>query len=139
MKISKQKIYLVVAGILLSVIGAYISFVPLAYLGQFAIVQSPPVEFLSELRGMGGSLLVLGLFVLFGGFNDKFQSTAMLVSVLIFTAFSIFRVIGVFSDGMPSEGIVIALIIEIGFALLALALIRDDTDYSSLSVTNSLN
>ena len=123
MKITKQKIYLLTAGFILSLVGFYIGFLPEAYLGQFA----PDIEFnggiLSELRGMGGHLFILGLVVLSGAFLKDLEYLAMVISAIVFGSFSLFRIAGIVIDGLPGNSIFFALGIEMILALAVLPMI----------------
>lgn len=123
MNFKKQQFYLFVAGLTLFIIGAYIAFTPSQYLGQFNIAQEVNIEIMSELRGMGGSLFVFGLFVFSGAFIKHIEKTAMSVSALIFISFSVFRSIGIMLDGVPSQSILIALFVEGLFAVFVIALL----------------
>jgi len=123
MKLNKQSIYLAFSGILLLAIGAFIAIWPLEYLSQFKLARvEMQSSFLSELRGMGGTLLIFSLFILWSVTQKKLQYTALIISSLIFSAFVIFRVIGIIFDGMPEQGILIALMIEIIFSIIAIGL-----------------
>jgi len=137
MKITKQKIYLTFAGVILSLVGAYISLAPSDYLNQFGLANQSSLELFSELRGMGGNLLVFGLFVLLGAFYQKIESTAIVISALVFSSFSVFRVIGIVVDGIPGEGILFALIIEMTFAFLAIIILRQTRASHAPQLPNS--
>ncbi len=120
MKITTQKTTLFVAGLLLVVIGGFIALTPSLYLAQFSSTFEPSIDMLSELRGMGGSLFIFGSFILMGAFVKSLEKTAMIVAGLIFCAFTTFRLLGIVADGMPGQGIVIALSIEVVFAATVL-------------------
>jgi len=111
------KIYVFLAGITLVLIGAYISLTPFQYLSQFDLTNEISVELMSEMRGMGGALLVFGIFAFMATFVEQIAKTALTISILIFTSFFMFRCIGVVIDGVPSHAILIALGIEMLFAI----------------------
>ncbi|WP_185964497.1 DUF4345 domain-containing protein [Aliikangiella marina] len=136
---SKQKIYLAISGIILLLVGAFIGFVPAAYLGQFNLDNGVPIELFSELRGMGGSLFVFGIFIFIGAFYQQFEKYALVISALTFSAFSIFRLLGILFDGLPSEGIIVALIIEVSLALVAIYLLRQEFSANSRLSHQALN
>ena len=115
-----RAVYFLIAGLTLIAIGGYISFTPANYLGQFNLNQEVNLEVLSEMRGMGGSLFVFGLFIFSASFKPKLAKSALTISILIFTSFSIFRSIGIVVDGVPNQGILIALSIEVLLAILGI-------------------
>lgn len=123
MGITKHKIYLFLAGGLLILIGSFIGFFPAEYLAQFFDSKEFSLDSRSEMRGMGGSLFILGLFIVGGAYIKRIEETALIISTLIFGAFSMFRIFGIIFDGVPSHSIVIALSIEIVFAVLAMLLL----------------
>ena len=123
MKITKQKIYLFIAGLVLSLVGFFIGFMPEAYLGQFASEVQFNKNILSEMRGMGGHLFILGSIILSGAFYRDLEYPAMLISAIVFVSFSIFRITGIVIDGTPGTGIYVALGMEILLAFAVLAML----------------
>jgi len=115
-----KALYFLIAGLTLIAIGGYISFTPVNYLSQFNLNQEVSLEILSEMRGMGGSLFVFGLFIFSAYFEPRLAKSALTISILIFTSFSAFRTIGITVDGVPNQGILIALSIEVLLAILAI-------------------
>lgn len=124
MKLNKITIYLFLASLTLLLVGSYIALFPGNYLQQFGVnVGAVQNDFLSELRGMGGGLLVFSLYILISLFRQESRETALILSSLVFSAFVVFRTIGIFIDGVPGQGIFIALSIEVILALGAITLI----------------
>lgn len=115
-----KAVYFLIAGLTLIAIGGYISFTPVNYLGQFNLNQEVNLEVLSEMRGMGGSLFLFGLFIFSACFEPRLAKSALTISILIFTSFSVFRTIGIVVDGMPNQSILVALSIEIILAILGI-------------------
>ena len=123
MKLNKQTIYLFLAGTALLLVGAFIALSPDTYLNQFNVaIDGSHSDFLSEIRGLGGCLLVFALYILSSLLRERRQTTALTLSSLVFSAFVVFRLIGAFVDGIPGQGILVALTIEIFFALGAAGL-----------------
>jgi len=123
MTITKRTIYLCFAGLILILVGSFIGFLPSDYLTQFFDNNEFGLDSLSEMRGMGGSLFILGLFIVAGAFIIRIENTALIISALVFGSFSIFRLLGILLDGTPSQSILIALSIELVFAVMALPLL----------------
>lgn len=117
---NKRKTYLFFAGFILLLVGFYIGLMPAEYLSQFFKNSEFNIEVLSEMRGMGGSLLVFGFFILTGAFFKQIENTTLIVAALIFASFSVFRIIGIFIDGVPAQSIFVALFIELLFALMVI-------------------
>jgi hypothetical protein len=134
MTIKKNKIYLFCAGTILGLVGFYIGFSPADYLTQLFGKIEFNSDSLSELRGMGGSLFILGLFVLGGAFINRIEDASLIISVLIFGGFSAFRFLSILLDGIPSQSILIALTIEVVFAVIAIPLLLSQ-QHSSLATS----
>jgi len=122
MNIPKNKTYLAVSGVLLLVVGGYISLNPTEYLGQFGMNDVINISFYSDLRAMGGSLFVFGLIAIAGCIRQHLEKSALFTSTAIFSAYSFFRVMAIALDGMPGDAILTAAFIEIAFALMGCAL-----------------
>ncbi len=122
MKITKKKGYLTASGVILLLVGAYISLSPTKYLGQFGIGATGNINFYSDLRSMGGSLLVFGLVALVGVFRKRIEESALFISTTVFAAYGIFRTAAIVMDGMPGGLILGAFAIEILFALMGLVI-----------------
>ena len=123
MTINKRKTYLFLAGAVLMLVGFYIGFMPTGYLAQFMSKSELNPNILSEIRGMGGSLFVFGVFVVSGAFLRQLEKVTLIISALIFVSFSLFRMVSIFLDGVPSQSIFIALFIEMLFATTVLPLL----------------
>lgn len=123
MGITKSKLYLFIAGLILVLVGSYIGFLPGDYLTQLFGDKEFSFDSLSEMRGMGGSLFVIGLFVFSAAFIKRIESPALVISAFIYGSFSVFRLLGFVFDGLPSQSIIIAFSIELLMALLVSAII----------------
>ena len=131
MGITKNKLYLFIAGLILVLVGSYIGFLPGDYLIQLFGDNEFSLDSLSEMRGMGGSLLVIGLFVISAAFIKRIESPALVISALIYGSFSVFRLLGMLIDGQPSSSILFAFSIELLMALLVSAIILSKTNTTS--------
>ncbi len=123
MGITKSKLYLFIAGLILVLVGSYIGFLPGDYLTQLFGDKEFSFDSLSEMRGMGGSLFVIGLFVFSAAFIKRIESPALVISILIFGSFCVFRLLGMLVDGLPTSSILFAFSIELLMALLVSAII----------------
>lgn len=123
MSITKNKLYLFLAGLILVLVGFYIGFLPVDYLTQLFGNNEFSLDSLSEMRGMGGSLFVIGLFVFSAAFIKRIENTALIISALTYGSFSVFRLLSLMVDGLPSSSILYALSIELLFSLIAIPLL----------------
>lgn len=110
----KTTLYLIVSGLLLSVVGFYIAGPTVDYFGMMMGSDAmPSVNLTSDLRGMGGMLLLTGGYVLLGGFRRGLQWSALRVATLVFAAFVLFRSLGMVMDGLPGNAVMVAYLIEL--------------------------
>lgn len=136
MKCKTIQIYLFISGLILITVGSYISFTPLDYMNQFGIQVSGNTSLLSDLRAMGGSLIVFGLIALWGNFHKPAQLTSLLVSSVVYSAYAIFRLIAFTMDGTPETLIILASVIELTLAISGWYLVAHTTNttYTSFEV-----
>ena len=127
--------YLMLAGLTMVMVGAYIALAPNDYLAMmnsnqmlttgYEALPHPAVsnDMLSDLRGMGGMLLFAGVFALASGFKRALRFSALVISTLVFSAYVTLRSVSLLLDGMPSNSILIAYCIELVFAFVGIALL----------------
>ena len=108
--------YLLLSGLILITIGAYISLTPTAYLAQFDLEVVDSTNFYSDLRAMGGCLVVFGLLALWGVFHLPVRPFSLLTTSIIFSTYVVFRIVAFIMDGFPGSMILLATAIEIVFA-----------------------
>ncbi|MBK24555.1 MAG: hypothetical protein CME70_11225 [Halobacteriovorax sp.] len=123
MKVTKKKAYLLLSGIILMLVGGYISISPNSYLNQFGLRVDSNINFFSDLRSMGGCLFIFGLIALAGSIIKRIEDAAIMASLAVFGSYSIFRIAAIVLDGIPGTAILGAIGIEIIFAILGLALL----------------
>ena len=70
------------------------------------------INMLSDLRGMGGMLLVLGVYVIAATFRAAWRQPAMIVAASIYTTFLGFRSLSLLLDGLPGVEVLMAYAIE---------------------------
>jgi hypothetical protein len=110
---------LILLGLLLTVIGSWRLFNPIAFFENSGIVLSNDVGLLSEARATGGALVGFGLVIILGAFNRRLSYTSTIASIVIFLGFGIARLIGFGLDGNPGEGVIQGIVIEFVLGLLA--------------------
>lgn len=107
MKNSKVvKIFLVLSGLLLTVIGGATLFMPVEMKANEGIDISGNVNVLNDLRASAALILTLALFTISGAFVKRITYAASLVSALLFLSLGVGRLISILVDGMPVDGMV---------------------------------
>jgi len=119
-----QKIALGISGVTALGIGTFILAAPNAFYASYGIMPGSDPSLLSELRAPGAGLAVLGAIMLTGMFREALLQTAIIAALTVFLAFPAGRVVSMVADGMPSSGIVGALVLELAIAALCLIAFR---------------
>ena len=119
-----EKITLGIGGLTALGIGGMITFAPHAFYASYGITLADDPSLLSELRAPGAGLTALGILMLAGIWRSALAQLAVAVTLVVFLAFPAGRFVGLAVDGMPSSGIIGALILEIAIAALCLFAFR---------------
>jgi len=119
-----QKITLGISGVTATAIGMFITLAPHAFYASYGIVLGQDPNLLSELRAPGAGLAAFGMLMLAGIARAALAPIALVVALTVYLAFPIGRIVGIVVDGMPSEKLIGALIIEAVIAGLLLAAFR---------------
>ena len=131
MKNTMTVIYLVIAGLLLLAIGGAILLAPHAFHGSNGIILGDNPNLLSEIRAPGGLLAASGIMILASAIRVRLRASAVQLTTLVYGSFGLARLVSMALDGMPSNSIVGATVLElvvasIGSALLLQARARKD-------------
>ncbi len=109
---------------------------PVSYLTSMA--SEPAIEsslgLISDLRGLGGTLIFLGTFMFYSIFKPLQLTHAINLSVLVYSAFVVFRSIGFIMDGLPGVMMTLAVSIEAGLAFWGLWLLNTHTRQQPSSI-----
>ncbi|MEM7471602.1 MAG: DUF4345 domain-containing protein [Pseudomonadota bacterium] len=119
-----EKITLWISGLTAVGIGGMITFAPHSFYAGYGIVIGEDPSLLSELRAPGAGLATLGIMMLLGIWRSALAQLAVAATLIVFLAFPAGRLIGLALDGMPSVGIVGALVLEIAIAALCVFAFR---------------
>ena len=122
MKSRKTTLFLFISGLLLLAIGAGILLAPHAFHSSNGIVFGSDPNTLSEIRAPGGLLAFSAILILIGAVRSRLRSLSLLLVVLVYGSFGLARLLSILLDGMPSEGIVGAMIIELIVAAIGTAI-----------------
>lgn len=116
---------LAVAGLIVAGTGLAILALPLHFYGGYGLDLPRDVSLLNELRGSGGGVTAIGLFLLLGAALTRLTVAAALAGALINFAYAGGRGLALVLDGVPRDGFVMAAAAEAGLGtacLLALFL-----------------
>lgn len=118
-----QKIALGLAGVSALGIGAAITLIPHVFYASYGIALGSDPSLLSELRAPGAGLAALGAVMLAGIVRTSLGTVAFVAAFVVFLGFPAGRLVGLFLDGVPSAGILAALVFELAIAALCLVAI----------------
>ena len=125
-----QKIALGIAGVTSLGIGGFIVATPYAFYASYGIALGPDPSLLSELRAPGAGLAAFGAVMLAGIFRPAFRQAGIVAALIVFLAFPAGRVLSLLADGVPSGGILGALVLELAIAAICLFAFRRGTGAS---------
>ena len=115
-----QKITLAIAGITAFGIGGFILAAPHAFYASYGIILGADPNLLSELRAPAANLAALGAVMLAGIIRPSWAQISTAIALTVFLAFPAGRIMSIVVDGIPSESVMGALVIEIAIAALCL-------------------
>ncbi len=119
-----QQIAIGIAGITSLGIGAFILTAPHAFYASYGIALGADPSLLSELRAPGAGLAALGGVMLAGIGRSELRQVAMVAALIVFLAFPAGRIVSLLVDGIPSSGIIAALILELAIAAFCIFAFR---------------
>ena len=115
--------FLFLSGALLLGIGGSILLVPHAFFAGNGIALGEDPSLLSEVRAPGGLLAGSGLLILLGAVRAGLRALATTLVVLVYGSFGLSRLLGLTLDGMPSNGVIGATVIELVVAAIGLVVL----------------
>ena len=113
------KIILIVLGLLLTALGSWRLFDPIAFFDNSGLSLDDTAGLLSEARGTGGVVVGFGLLILSGAFIRKLSYTSTIAATVLLFGFGVARLIGYSIDGNPGDTIIQGMVFE--FVLGAIA------------------
>jgi len=99
------QIVLLLAGLILSVIGAAILVAPHALFAKNGVTLGSDPSLLSDIRAPGGLLLASGVVVLLGALRHSMRRQALMLAAMVYGAFGVSRLLAMAIDGAPSESL----------------------------------
>ncbi len=126
------KIYLFIAGLILTAIGSLTTFNPIAIKANEGIDIAGNSSALNDVRSFGVLLLAFAFFSFLGSFKNALRKSAAITIPLLFLSLGIGRLLSILLDGMPSDGMVKATGLEIILGILGLVLFSLNSKKQSL-------
>jgi hypothetical protein len=119
-----ERLALGVSGVTALGIGGFILAAPQAFYASYGITLGHDASLLSELRAPAAGLAAFGILMLAGIVRPAWALLSVTAALTVFVAFPAGRLVGLAADGMPSSGILGALILELAIAALCLVAFR---------------
>ncbi len=112
--------FLVLSGLLLLSIGGLLLFEPHWFFAENGVVLGSDPNLMSEIRAPAGLLLVSGVLIMLGAVVERLTSVGLGLAALVYGTYGVSRLVSIGLDGMPSEGIIAVMVIELVVGALAL-------------------
>ncbi|MEJ6402978.1 DUF4345 domain-containing protein [Yoonia sp. 2307UL14-13] len=119
-----EKVVLGLSGLTSVGVGGFILAAPHAFYASYGISLGDDPNLLSELRAPAAGLFALGVLMLAGIWRAAMAQISIVSALVVFVAFPAGRLIGLAVDGMPSQGIIGAFVIEMAIAALCVFAFR---------------
>lgn len=123
MKISLTALFLFISGLLLLIIGSTILLMPQTFYASDGVFLGNNPSLLSEIRASGGMLAGGALLIFAGVVRPMLRSLAMTLSILIYGSFGLSRLLSLTIDGMPSNNLLVATVVELTVAVIGLIIL----------------
>ena len=114
------KVFLGLSGLVAAGIAVAIWTVPSAFYGSYGIDLGGDVNLLNELKAPAGVLFAAGLAILAGAVRSRFEPASMKIAAVLYLSFGASRLASFVTDGLPSESLVSAAMLEIVIGAIAL-------------------
>lgn len=119
-----EKVTLGISGLTAVGIGGMIMFAPHSFFASYGITIGTDPSLLSELRAPAAGLTAFGTMMLLGIWRSAMAQLAIAATLIVFLSFPAGRLVGLAVDGVPSSGIIAALLFEIAIAVLCVFAFR---------------
>ncbi len=118
-----KKAYIPALSIVLGLMGLAFLAAPGTWLGGLGVQVSDP-SVMSVIRSAGGLYLGLVAFLLLASRRAEGAGLSILAAVLAMGGLLAGRLVGLATEGMPDRAILVSGIVELGFGLWGLAILR---------------
>jgi len=129
------RIALAGSGVILGLIGGALMFSPKAFLEMSHVFVERDPGLMSELTAPSGALIITGALLVLGAVKRRFANLALSTGAIVYGSYGVGRLVSMGLHGVPSESLVTASVIELGFAalLVTLRLIARPADQRSIA------
>ncbi len=117
-------VFLIIAGLIGLLVGVGLAFFPTAMEAQYGIEISGNINHLSETRAPGVAILAISVIILLGAFKPSWKFLALVLSAIVFLSYGVGRLLSLMLDGVPMEGLLMAMIIELSIGIIALIALK---------------
>jgi len=125
MKESKVvKAYLIISGLLLSLIGGATLTMPVEMKSTAGIDIANNISLTNDVRAVSTLFLAIAVMTLAGAFVKRLTFTSVLGSTVLFTSLGLGRVLSILLDGMPSDGLIKATGLEMVLGLAGIIIFK---------------
>jgi len=114
-----QKGTLALSALIALGIGAAIVFAPTAFYAVSTVTLPDSVNLLNDIRGFGGGLVAVAIFIGLGLFYQSFTFSSLVAGAMIFAGFGFARIWAITVDGFPDTTYIWVLVIELFLAAMA--------------------
>ena len=122
MKRTVTRLMLASSGTLLGLIGGALMTSPKAFLEMSHVFVEPDPGLMSELAAPSGLLILTGALMWIGAIKLRFANLALIVGAVVYGSYGIGRLVAMALHGVPSQSLIMAMVIELGIALVLSAL-----------------
>lgn len=121
-----QRIALGAAGAVAAGVGLAILADPVAFYAGYGVTIGDDANLLSELRAPGANLAALGALIAAGAVWRRWAPAAAILGAAVFLAFAAGRGLSMALDGMPSDALLAAALIELVIGALCLLVLAQE-------------
>ncbi|MEM6995550.1 MAG: DUF4345 domain-containing protein [Myxococcota bacterium] len=114
------RLLLLASGVVALAVSGGLLLDPVRFEAGAGVVLSADPSVLSEVRAPAGALLAAGVLVTIGAFVRSYTAAAAGVAITLLLSYGLARVFGMVLDGVPSDALVAATVVELGLGAATL-------------------
>lgn len=111
--------FLILAGLIGLYVGGGLLFFPAELQAQSDIIIGSNASHFSETRAPGAAIVAASMIILLGIFRTGWRYISILLTALFFLSYGVGRLVSLFLDGMPAQGLYYAMIGELVIGTIA--------------------
>ncbi|WNJ20304.1 DUF4345 domain-containing protein [Pontibacter sp. G13] len=114
------QVILFIAAAMLIGVGIFSLTNPIAFVARNGVDVAGNLSLLNDIRGNGGLMLGGGLVILLGVIFSRIRYASTVTAALLYLFFGLGRVVSILVDGMPSDTLVKATVVELVVGVVVL-------------------